>query len=66
MRSKAEEYGKLLQQFFKAAGQQVVVSEHEELTPDHLLLVSFDVLAYPNDQLLINGQSFLPARSPNP
>jgi outer membrane protein assembly factor BamA len=54
-REKGELSIKMLQGEFKAPGEELVVSERDELTQEHLLIVHFDVLSFPKDQLSING-----------
>jgi outer membrane protein assembly factor BamA len=54
-REKAELSINMLQEAFNAPDAEMVVSEREQLRDDHLLVVHFEVLSYPKDQLSING-----------
>ncbi len=60
-RANANASVKILELFFHAPDVQVAVSERDELTPDHVLVVYFEILFSPTDRLVINGHTVWPS-----
>jgi hypothetical protein len=55
-RSQSEECRRLLESSFAAANTEVVVYENDELTETGRLIVVFNVVAYPQNQLFVDGR----------
>jgi hypothetical protein len=53
----------ILESFYRVPGQQIKVSEQDELTADRKLIVRFDVISYPDDVLFIDGRQITPQSS---
>jgi len=57
-RSAADAARNYLTQKYAASHQVIDVTEDDELLPNHEVIVTFDVVAYGQDQLTINGAEF--------